>query len=98
LNDEMNTLGHFKHNHVGTSYPTKVIEFGCTPSCCICQNSSSIFYPCLHCTCPNIMAVQVITFENGMVLLNVFQTYSMLPHFANILIEMHVTSTNKDVK
>lgn len=44
------------------------------------------------------MVIQVTTFENGMILLNIFQTYSMLPHFANILTEMHVTNTNKDVK
>lgn len=91
-------LGTSNTTMLAQATPTKVIKFGCTPFCCICQNSYSVFYPCLDYTCPNIMVIQVTTFENGMILLNIFQTYSMLPHFANILTEMHVTNTNKDVK
>jgi hypothetical protein len=32
--------------------PTKVTELGCTPSCCICQNSSIASCPLPHFTCP----------------------------------------------
>ncbi len=63
------------------STPTKVTEFGHTPSCCICWNSSSAFCPWSNFTCPNIMAVKVSTFRDG-ILLNTLQACSMLPHFA----------------
>jgi len=46
------------------STPTKVTEFGHTPSCCNCQNSSSVFCPCLHFTCHNIKAFQVTTSQS----------------------------------
>jgi len=35
------------------STATKVTESSHTPSCCICQNSSSAFCPCLHFISPN---------------------------------------------
>jgi hypothetical protein len=63
------------------STPTKVTEFGHTPSCCICWNRFSAFCSWSHFTCPNIMAVQVSTFRDG-ILLNTLQACSMLPHFA----------------
>ncbi len=44
------------------STPTRVTEFGCTPSCCIFWNTYSAFCPCPHFTSPNIMAVQLTTF------------------------------------
>jgi hypothetical protein len=69
------TLAHAFSTH------TKVTGLGHTPSCCICQNSSSTFCPSPHFTCPNIMAFQVITFQNG-ILLNTLQASSMLPPFA----------------
>jgi hypothetical protein len=76
----VNTSALFKHTYGGTciQHPIKVIEIGSTP-CCICWNSSSSFCP--QFTCPNIMAVQVVTFWDG-ILLNTLQASSMLPHFA----------------
>ncbi len=43
------------------STPTKVTESGCTPSCCICWNSPSAFWP--HFRCANIMVLQWPHFE-----------------------------------
>ncbi len=63
------------------SIPTKVTEFGHTPSCCICRNSSSAFCLAYIFTCPNIMVLQVTTTWDG-ILLNTPQASSRLPHFA----------------
>jgi hypothetical protein len=75
------------------STPTKVTEFGCTPSCCICQNSSSAFCPCPHFTCPNTMALQVTTSQDG-ILWNTFQASSMPPHFAYMSTKQLPTKTS----
>ncbi len=72
--------------------PIKVIESGCTPSCCMCQNSSSAFCSCPHFTFPNIMAFQVTTFWNG-ILLNTFCASSMLPHFGHMSNKVLLTKT-----
>jgi hypothetical protein len=71
LNDLlMNTPALFKGNSAGTCFQhtQKVIKFGCTPSCSICLNSCNAFCPCPHCTCPNIMAIHVTTFQDGILL------------------------------
>lgn len=57
----MSTLALFKSNYTSTciQHPTKVPEFGHTPSWCICQNSSSDFRTCPHFTCPNMIAFNI---------------------------------------
>ncbi len=73
--------------------PTKVTELGCTPSCCICQNSSIASCPWLHFTCPNTMAVQV-TISWDEIFLNTLQAFSMLPHFAYMPMKLLPTETS----
>ncbi len=74
------------------STPAKVRESGCTQCCCICQNSSSVFCPCLHFTCPNTTAFQVTTSWDD-TLLNTLQASSMLPHFSYMSIKLLHTKT-----
>ncbi len=59
------------------SIPTKVTRFGRAPSCCICQNSSSVFCHCPHFTCPYIMVVQVTTSWDD-IFLNALQAWHIL--------------------
>ncbi len=61
------------------STPTNITEFGRISSCCICWNNSIAFHLYLHFTCPNIMAVQVTTFWDG-ILLNTLQATSQGCH------------------
>jgi hypothetical protein len=75
------------------SIPRKVAKSGCTPSCCICQNSSSAFCPYLSFTCPNIMAFQVTTSQDG-ILSNTLQASSILPHFAYMSSKLVPTKTS----
>jgi hypothetical protein len=77
------------------STPTNITEFGHISSCCICWNNSIAFHDCLHFTCPNILAVQVTTFGNG-ILLNTLQATSQgLSHFAYMSTKLH---PNKDIR
>ncbi len=69
------------------SAPKKVTEFAHTLSCCICRNCSSEFYPYPHFTCPNVMAFQETTSQDG-ILLKTVQASSMLPHFAYMSIKL----------
>ncbi len=75
------------------STPTKVAELGHTGSCCCCQHSCSVFWPCQHFPYPNIMLFQVITSWDG-ILLNTLQASSMLPHFAYMSIKLVPTKTS----
>jgi hypothetical protein len=69
------------------SAPPKKSEFGHTLSCCICRNCSSEFYPYPHFTCPNAMAFQETTSQDG-IFLKTVQASSMLPHFAYMSIKL----------
>jgi hypothetical protein len=68
---------HLPSSSTTIQHPHRKTEFGRTPSCCNCQNSSSAFCPCPHSTCPNIMAAQV----TKVCLLNTLHASSTLPHF-----------------
>jgi len=73
--------------------PTKVTESGFTPSCCICENSSSAFCPCAHFPCHNIMAFQVTPSRDG-ILFNTLWASSIMPHLAYISTRLHPTKAS----
>ncbi len=73
--------------------PIKVTTFGYTSLYCIRWNNSNAFYPSPHFTCPHIiMAIQVTTFWNG-ILLSTIQVSSMFPHFAYMSTKLLDTKT-----
>jgi hypothetical protein len=76
------------------STPTKVTGVGHTPSCCICQNSSSAFCPFLHVTYPNVITFQVTTTQHGS-LLNTVWASSILPYLVYMLIRLLLTKIFK---
>ncbi len=49
--------------------------------------------PCPHCTCPNIMVIQVTTFQDG-ILLNTLKAPKMLPNFAYMSTKLLHTKTS----
>jgi len=72
---------------------TKVTGSSHTSSCCICWNSCSAFWPCPHFRCPKIMAFQLNTSLDG-ILLNSLQASLMLPHFAYLSTKLLPTKTS----
>jgi hypothetical protein len=62
---------------------TEIAEYSYILSSYTCWNSSNVFCPCPHFICPDIMAFQVNTYWDG-ILLNTLQASFMFPHFANI--------------
>jgi hypothetical protein len=88
-------VGHLQvqwHWHMHSALPWKS-ESGCTPSCCICWNSSSAFCACPHFTCPKIIAFQV----------NILRFLHFVEHSVGILhaptfgIHVNQATPNKDI-
>ncbi len=68
------------------STPTKVAEFGCTDSCCICWNSCSAFGPCQHFYMSQCHGDSSDHESWDGILLNTLQ--ASLPHFAYMSIKL----------
>jgi len=86
------TLQGQPHRHLHPALLQRLQRSGAHPPVTF-QNRSSAFCPCPHFMCPNIMASQVTTFHDGL-LVNTCQAASMLPHFAYMSTKLFPTKTS----
>ncbi len=88
LNDLlMNMHALFKRNHTSTCIQHPPQKWQSPTAHLLVANNSYAFWPWLHFTCPNTMVIQVMIFQDG-ILLNTLQASSMLPHFAYMLTKL----------